>query len=202
MVRCSRIGPFFEASMKTILRLFDNAILAIIFLCILGFVVFAFLQVTSRFAFNFSIAWTEELCRYLFVWMVFLGAGVGVLRRKHIAVDIVPNLIPTRMRKYYNVFLDLLIVVFCILLIRYGAAFSAKAMQQRSPAMQIPLGYIYYGIIAGGAVMLINAIRSMLSSFLALPTVETGAELQPEMSQEEFNRLLGLETGKGGDTNA
>lgn len=182
--------------MKIILRIFDRAILSVVFLCIFGFVVFAFLQVLSRFAFNFSIAWTEEVCRYLFVWMVFLGAGVGVLQRKHIAVDIVPNLLPKGARRYYDVFLDLLIIVFCYLLIRYGAVFASKAMQQRSPAMQIPLGYVYYGIIAGGVVMIVNAVRSLLSSFITLPPPETEPEAQLEMSQEEFNKLLGMETAK------
>lgn len=182
--------------MKILFRIFDRTIQSAVFLCVLGFVVFAFLQVISRFIFNFSIAWTEELCRYLFVWMVFLGAGIGVLQRKHIAVDIVPNLVPDRYRKYYNVLLDLMIIAFCLLLIRYGAVFASKAMRQRSPAMQIPLGYVYYGIILGGAVMLINAVRSMLSSFFALPEPETEPEPAPEMSQEEFNKLLGLETGE------
>ena len=185
--------------MKTILRVFDRVILSFIFFCVFGFVLFAFLQVLSRFVFNFSIAWTEEICRYLFVWMVFLGAGVGVLHRKHIAVDIVPNLIPEGLRKYYNVFLDLLVIVFCVLLIRYGIVFAERAMHQRSPAMQIPLGYVYYGIIIGGLVMLINGFRSMLSSFIVIPDLENKAASQPEMSQEEFNKLLGIETEKEND---
>lgn len=181
--------------MRTLLRIFDKAVYAVIFLCIAGFVALSFAQVFCRFILNDSLVWSEELCRYLFVWMVFLGAGVGVLYRKHITIDIVPNLVTGPARKYYLLALDLLVIAFTVYLIRYGYVFAEKAMRQRSPAMQIPLGYVYAGILVGGAVMLINAFRAMFAAFFEVPAAESEPAAAPEMSQDEFNRLLGMEKG-------
>ncbi len=197
--------------MKTVLRVFDKAVYAVIFLCIAGFVSLAFLQVFCRFVLNDSLTWSEEMCRYLFVWMVFLGTGVGLLHRRHITIDIVPNMIPKAGRKYYNAAIDILILAFTVYLMRYGYIFAMRGMRQGSPAMQLPLGYIYLGIVLGGAVMFVNTIRVMLAEFLAVPPAEPEEAPQPEMTQEEFNRILGLEldkerpraaAGSGGDGHA
>ena len=182
--------------MKTVFRWFDRAVYFVMFLCIAGFVAIAFVQVISRFMLNHSLYWSEEMCRYMFVWMVFLASGIGLLHRRHITIDVVPNLVPKSVKKYYNALIDLLIIAFSILIICYGYGFAQRGMRQGSPAMQIPLGYIYYGIVVGGAVMLINCLRAMLGDLFALPVdPEPEEKIEPEMTQEEFNRLLGIETG-------
>lgn len=186
--------------MKTALRIFDRLVYTVIFLCIAGFVTLSFTQVFFRFVLNNSITWSEEMCRYLFVWMVFLGSGIGLLHRRHITIDIVPNLIPQNAKRFYNALIDLIVIAFTVCLIRYGIVFAQRGMTQNSPAMQIPLGYVYSGIVIGGAVMLVNALRSMLADLFALPVeAEPEPAPEPEMSQEEFNRLLGIDTGKKED---
>lgn len=187
--------------MKTMFRVFDRAVQTALFLCIAGFVVICFAQVICRVGLNNSIVWAEEACRYLFVWMVFLGAGIGLLHRRHITIDIVPNLIPKSARKYYNALIDLLILAFAAAIVYYGWLFAARGMRQVSTAMQIPLGYVYSGVVIGGIIMIINNLRIMLAELFAVP-VEPEPEQQPEpeMTQEEFNRLLGIETaGKDAD---
>ncbi len=186
-------------TLQPVLKAFDRAVYAMVFLCIAGFVTLAFLQVFCRFVLNDSLTWSEEMCRYLFVWMVFLGAGVGVLHRRHIIIDIVPNMIPASVKKYYNIVISLLIIAFTLLLMRYGLVFAQRGMRQNSPAMQIPLGYIYAGIILGAFVMLVNTVRVTLADFMEGVGAEPEPEAQPEMSQEEFNRLLGLEKEKEAD---
>ncbi len=182
--------------MTQLFRIFDRALQTLLFLCIAGFVIIAFSQVVARFGLNHSIPWAEEACRYLFVWMVFVGSGMGILHRRHIMIDIVPNLIPKEGRKYYNAVIDLLLIAFTILLIRYGYAFAMRGMSQRSPAMQIPLGYIYSGIVLGAVIMFVNTIRVLCADLFAAPVV-SAPEPAPtlEMTQSEFNQILGIETG-------
>ena len=86
--------------MKKFFRGFDLVIDVLMILCSVGFVTLAFAQVVCRFVLNSSLTWSEELCRYLFVEMVFLGAGVCVLEKKHASVDIIVNLLPAGARKY------------------------------------------------------------------------------------------------------
>lgn len=190
--------------MRTAFRAFDRVVQIMIFLCIAGFVTVSFSQVFCRFILNNSIAWAEEMCRYLFVWMVFLGAGIGILHRRHILIDIVPNMIPEGIKKYYTAATDMLILAFTVLLMYYGWIFTQRGMRQFSPAMQIPLGYVYSGIIIGGAVMSINTLRVLLAGLFAAPVEsEPEAAPKPEITQEAFNKLLGIETEeKRGENNA
>lgn len=188
--------------MKTVFRVFDRGMQFVIFCCIAGFVAISFSQVFCRLILNNSIPWAEELCRYLFVWMVFIGAGIGILHRRHIMIDIIPNMIPAGLKKYYNAAIDVLILVFTGFLIYYGYLFVERGMRQNSPALQLPLGYIYGGIVIGSAVMLINTLRAMLTDIFAVPLVdEPEPAPEPEMTQDEFNKLLGIEVenGKGND---
>lgn len=182
--------------MKMVFRVFDRAVQICIFLCIAGFVAVSFSQVFCRFVLNNSIPWAEELCRYLFVWMVFIGAGLGILHRRHIMIDIVPNLIPRAFKKYYTAALDLIVFVFTLLLIYTGYVFAVRGMRQFSPAMQIPMGYIFSGIVVGGAIMCINSVRALCVDLFAAPVeAEPEPALEPEMTQEEFNKLLGIGAG-------
>lgn len=181
--------------MKTVFRAFDKTVQILIFLCIAGFVSIAFAQVVCRYLLNDSLTWSEEMCRYLFVWMVFLGAGIGILHRRHVMIDIVPNLIPQKGKKYYNAAIDILIIVFTCYLIWHGYDFMLRGMRQNSPAMQIPMGYVFSGVVVGGVVMFINSLRAMLSDLFAAPVIdEPEPAPEPEMTQEEFNKLLGIET--------
>ncbi len=59
-------------------------------------VVVVFLQVIFRFVIRSSLPWSEELARYLMVWIVFLGASIGVKRKSHIGVEAVVALLPDR----------------------------------------------------------------------------------------------------------
>lgn len=68
--------------MRKLLRWFDLVIDFLMIGCSIGFVTLAFAQVVCRFLLNSSLTWSEELCRYLFVEMVFLGAGVCILEKK------------------------------------------------------------------------------------------------------------------------
>ena len=187
----SRTKGFY--GMKTFFRWFDRSIYALMFLCIAGFVVISFLQVIFRFVLNDSLYWSEEISRYLFVWMVFLGSGVALLHRRHITIDLIPNLIPKKGRKIYNLCIDALVIAFAGFIVFYGYRFAVRGMRQGSPAVQIPLGYIYYGIVVGGVIMIINCLRAALADLLAVPVAEPEPKVEFEMSREEFNQILGLE---------
>ena len=150
--------------MKKFFRGFDLVIDVLMILCSVGFVTLAFAQVVCRFLLNSSLTWSEELCRYLFVEMVFLGAGVCVLEKKHASVDIIVNLLPAGARKYYQSVLDFLVVVTGTLIMYFGFRFACGAVGQTSPALQIPYQYIYAGIVFGGAILVIDGLRNVYTT--------------------------------------
>lgn len=151
--------------MKKVSDIFDGIVENIIFACTAGFVFISFIQVIFRYVFNNSLSWSEELCRYLFVITVFFGSAVGLLHRKHVSVDVIEKIIPVKFRHYFIFMLDIFVTVFAAFLGYVGLQMATKSMTQPSPAMQVPLGYIYLAIPLGCAVMCINTLRRAIIDF-------------------------------------
>ncbi|MCL2618695.1 MAG: TRAP transporter small permease [Defluviitaleaceae bacterium] len=172
-------------AVKRVLYYFDRSVEIVMFFCVAGFASVAFTQVFFRYALNNSIPWAEELCRYLFVWLVFLGAGLGVVNRSHIAVDAIPNLIPKRFKKYYQVMIDVAVLVVSVLLLRYGYTLAMLNFEQSSPALQIPIGYVYFGIIVGAVIMIVNSLRVIVAGLWGVSaTTERPSAAMSEQSGE------------------
>ena len=169
--------------MRKLLRGFDLVIDFLMIGCSIGFVTLAFAQVVCRFLLNSSLTWSEELCRYLVVEMVFLGAGVCILEKKHASVDIVVNLIPKGIRKYYQAFLDILVIITGGLIGIYGFKFACGAVGQTSPALRLPYQYVYMGIAVGGVVLIVDGIRAMYTTLTGKSTYHS--YITPELNQKE-----------------
>ena len=67
-------------------------ILCVIFLALMSIIIV--LQVFFRYVLNNSLSWSEELARYLFIWMIYIGISLGVKMDKHICVDAVYTFMP------------------------------------------------------------------------------------------------------------
>lgn len=120
----------------------------VISLCMVVLIIVSTLQIASRFILNFSLSWTEEVSRYVFILLVYVGMSLGFKRRKHVRVEIIDLICPPHILKHINTFNDIII---CTLLIMVGWAsieivVIAKDVNQLSPALLLPM-YIVYSII-------------------------------------------------------
>ena len=79
--------------------------------------------IVSRYGFGQAVSWTEEVPRYLLIWISFLAASVGVLRREHVGFDVLFNALPMPARRVLGVGLSLLILGFGWVVFRYGIVF-------------------------------------------------------------------------------
>src|SRR5262249_51463895 len=79
--------------------------------------------IVARYGFGQAVSWTEEVPRYLLVWISFLAASVGVLRREHVGFDVLFNALPMPARRVLGVGLSLLILGFGWVVFRYGIVF-------------------------------------------------------------------------------
>ena len=129
--------------------------------------------VFARYVLNDSIVWAEELARYLFVWLSFLGGGLGVGTNVHVGVDSVVELMPRRPKLLVQIAMELMIVAFTLVLIWVGAQFAAFGMKADALLLPIPMGYVYLAVPVGGFVMLINVLVHVHLHVLAL--VRSGA---------------------------
>lgn len=117
-------------------------------------------QVIFRYVIAAPLPWSEELARYCFVWIVFLGGAVGLSRGIHLGVDLLVNRLPTPMRRSADALTNLLIAAFAVTVIYASFLVINMNMFQRSPALGVQMSYIYIAIpISMGLIFLICAER-------------------------------------------
>jgi len=133
-------------------------------------------QVFARYVLNNTPPWSEELCRYLFVWASFLGACVATGRAAHLGVDSLVVRLPAGVREVLRHAVTALIVVFMGLLVWQGAALVPAMATQRSPSMGISLKYVFMAIPIAGAIMLALQLKALVRAW-ASPSLRLGVAL-------------------------
>lgn len=113
-------------------------------------------QVISRYVFNHSITWLEELSTILFVVMIYTGIAAAVTHRKQICIDALPTAMPFKIKKFLLILSDVIFIVFCIW-IQKGLLDIVKMLQGGStPLLHIPYPLCYLIVSLG---LLLTAVR-------------------------------------------
>lgn len=122
-----------------------------------------FLSVLVRYfnIFPGSMAWVEESSRYLFVWLSFLGAILAMERREHIQIDMLFRSLPLRVRRWYEVGIDLAVLVFLLTITWYGVEL-VRSTPHRSPALLMPVSYVYASVPISGALMVVFLVTTRI----------------------------------------
>ena len=114
-------------------------------------------QVFSRFLLQNPSSFTEELARYMLIWVGILGAAYVAGQKLHLAIDLLPTKLKGRSKAYLEIFINLTIFVFALTVLVIGGIRLVSItlmLNQISAAMQIPLGYIYTVLPISGGLML------------------------------------------------
>lgn len=113
-------------------------------------------QVFSRFLLQDPSSFTEELARYMLIWIGILGAAYVAGQKLHLAIDLLPTKLKGKSKAYLEIFINIAIFLFALggLVIGGIRLVSITLMlNQISAAMQVPLGYIYTVLPISGALM-------------------------------------------------
>ena len=115
-------------------------------------------QVFFRYALNDSLFWSEELARYLLVWLTFLGASVAYRRNIHPGVDIVYTRMPASIQRTISIFIHFISTVLFGVMIFYGIQFSYFVRLQISPALYLPKWIVFSIIPLNGIIFMIHGV--------------------------------------------
>ena len=129
--------------------------------------VLVFANVVSRYAFNYSIIWVEELTRYMMVWVGFLGSGLVLRLGAHIGVEALQDLLPPPAARMLRVVIVAALAATFIAMTWLGARYVAFAWDQETPVMNWSTGAVYLAIPIGSALMLVHLLfvaRSYVAS--------------------------------------
>ncbi len=118
-----------------------------------------FAQVVARYAFQHSLSWSEEIGRYIFVWITFLGMVLAYRAGAHVALDLLLMHLkgfPRWALRLTN--LGLIIVLAAAIFISALALFELGTMQE-SPALELPMHWVYSVIPVSGLLLLYYTLR-------------------------------------------
>jgi TRAP-type C4-dicarboxylate transport system permease small subunit len=122
-------------------------------------------QVFSRYVLQDPSSFTEELVRFLLIWVGVLGAAYASGKRLHLAIDLLPSRLNDADRKRLFVLIDLLILLFAIVVFIVGGSrlvYITYILEQRSPALQVPLAVVYLVLPLSGLIIACYKLRSII----------------------------------------
>jgi TRAP-type C4-dicarboxylate transport system permease small subunit len=122
-----------------------------------------FAQVITRYCFGYTAQWSEEVARYLFVYVVFLGSALIMGESGHLAVEFLPNCFKGTLAGKLLKTLSLVCgYLFAGILLTQGYRMAETMTFQTSPGMEISMSYIYAVIPISSVLMLLYLIRDTL----------------------------------------
>lgn len=151
-------------------QLLDRAEKAVLVWTILGLALIGFVQVFTRYLFNYSFTWYEELGRYLGVFVAFLGASVGVKSGSHFAMDLFVSNLPRPWQQLLRCFTSMLSGSFFLLVTWYSWKIVSRmhGFETTSPTMQIPMYQVYLPIPIFSTVMGVRFLSTGLHYLMEL----------------------------------
>ena len=146
------------------------------------------LQVLSRYTQLFpAYIWTEELSRFLFIWMVMIGAMIGIRERTHFEVDVWPTLGP-RAGALLRIVSNIFVLIFALVFLYWGSRFLMFGWYQTSELADLPMGFIFAAWPIAGATWLLFLSEAFLDD---LRTLAGRAPLTPEEPAPETGLVAG-----------
>ena len=123
-------------------------------------------QVFTRFVLGDPSSFTDELSRYLLIWIGLLGAGYAAGRQQHLAIDLLPSKLSGRARFYVGALIECCIFLFALSVLVFGGSrlvLLTLSLGQTSAALHVPIGYVYLALPLSGLLIMFYSVGAALS---------------------------------------
>ncbi len=120
-------------------------------------------QVFFRYVLNQSLFWSEELARYLLVWLTFSGASVAYYRKANPGVDFLYTRVPPGLRKTADALIHCVSIGLFAVMIVFGIQFAYFVRMQISPALSLPKWLIVSIIPVSGMILMFHGLTFLIS---------------------------------------
>lgn len=120
--------------------------------------------VFTRYALGHQAGWTEELARYLLIWIGMLGAAYASGQKMHLAIDLLSPKLQPKAQLRLSVFINLLIAGFALTAMVIGGLrlmYITHTLEQTSAAMRIPIALVYSAIPIAGLLVVYYKIHAI-----------------------------------------
>ena len=178
-----------EKLKKVLHWLDENLESTICMILMVAFCSILFLQVVMRKVFNNSLSWSEELARYIFIWMVFIGISYGAKQMKHLKIDVFLNVFPKKIRGFIVILADVIVLTFGGVVVFAAYITVSKYLQvgTASPAMHIPYWFIHSAPMVGYALTIIRQVQTII---YRIKVLKSGGSDIPGSDNEDGEEAL------------
>ena len=168
--------------MDAVTRLADGGLLA----CRLGTIALmsAIVVVISagvfwRYVLNDALAWTEEIAKYLLVWLTFVGAPLALRSGGHIAVEVLPGMLPPRLRSALQALILSVVVAVLLVLAHQSWGLAMNARIQTAATFELSLMWVMLAVPLGSALMVLVGVDMLLRSLAGMVAADPSQEPGP-----------------------
>lgn len=179
--------------MRAALKALNHLEEGVLSMGLLGLAVMSFIEVVTRYFFNYSFTWLEEFGRYFCVFLTFLGASLGVKYGLHFSMDFIVLRVPPRAGHAMRIASNLICAVLfgTVAVLAWEHSFRMLRFETTSAAMGLPMFWAYLPIAVFSCTMVLRLLhqiylhaRGMMSGQPLIPEKTPEPEPQPEQSQE------------------
>jgi TRAP-type transport system small permease protein len=112
----------------------------------------------SKLDLQINVAWTEEVARYLMIWMVFVGGALAARKGRMIAIETVAQLIPAFAGKILKYVSHLISITFYLVVFYIGLEWVSFGGSETAPVTRLPMSILYSSMVVGSLLMTFNTI--------------------------------------------
>ena len=129
---------------------------------LISIVMLTFMQVLFRYVFHASLAWTEELARFIFMWLAALASAYAFKTKSHFALRFMVERLSKQGQKFISFVVVVIMAVFLVLFTWKSIEYTILMSGQIAPSTGFSMAVPYSSAIVGGALMLYYMIKSWL----------------------------------------
>ena len=151
--------------MRKLINLYHKLLRGLLVTTVAILIVPVTMQIISRYtALIPSYIWTEELSRFMFIWMIMLGAMIAVREGSHFDVDVWPDLKP-RANALLRIVSNLFVLGFALVFVYWGVQFVRFGWNQESELAELPMNFIFIAWPITGLTWLLFLGESFFDNF-------------------------------------
>ncbi|MFC6998935.1 TRAP transporter small permease [Rufibacter roseus] len=121
-------------------------------------------QVASRYVLRSPSSFTDELARFLLIWVGLLGSAYVTGKKLHLAIDIIPSKMTGKGAKNLSIFINILVALFALFVMVWGGlklVYITLTLNQTSAALNVPLGYVYSVLPLSGLLIIYYSFMNL-----------------------------------------
>jgi len=138
---------------------------------LLVIVALVFVNVVGRYFLHAPIRWSDEVAQFLFLWLSYLGALAALMGGRHYSFPNLINMLPANLRLAAKTVSDLIVLAMLAILVWGGVVLVDLLHYQRSPAIDLPVYYVY------AALPLVSFLMALVVVFQIIARLRGAREL-------------------------